>query len=221
MLSGINKIRVVFLLVIMGAAGWLFAVEFKDQITTPSKQLATTSPTLSPLTKNIFFPLQRFAARGQYYGMFEGEFILSATTLCENKRSALLCYPLSKTTRWINEGDFVGDMVIRKITSTFIEVERFAKLFQLMVGSASSSLDVGKRIFTDSFQLVGVCKTGKTAFAIVKPANEESVYHVRVDDFIGSSSVLRINDGAIVLNYAGIDYTVPVGGMFTPEGKVQ
>lgn len=181
----------------------------------------TATPVLAPLTKNIFFPLT--FGSGRYYAgvMTEGQFILAGTIVTPRQRKALLSYPASKSTRWTYKGDQLGQMTVIDITSDGIVLDRYGQTVSLGIGRSSMSLDVTKLYTADSFELLGVCKTEKSNFALVKLLGDNSVHQVALNEQLAEGILLKIQEDHIVLQSDDEEHVIPVGGRYTSKGSVQ
>jgi len=192
----------------------------------PAARYGTTAPALPPLTKNIFFPSRFLSDRapappriGRPSG--EPEFVLVGTVMGARRRAALIEYSATGATRWVEQGEEIGTMELTEITVGGIVLERDAQRIDLAVGHSSSTLLRGRKISGDDFEVVGICRAGKTRFALVKLNGLGNIHQMRVEDRFGTGSVTKITDDGIAMTSEGVERVIPIGGRFVPSGEMK
>ena len=188
----------------------------------PRVRHLTTAPAASPPSKNIFFPSTKAPLpAGGRFSTQQNEFIVAGTIEAGPRRAALIEFPASGITQWVNEGDRIGQMIVAEISVGNVVMELAGQQADLGVGYSSAALPPSRRIFGSGFALVGVCQSDAQQFALVQRRSDESIHKVRMDDRIGEASVVKITTDSIVLRLARAEQTVTLGSQFTTEAVVQ
>ncbi len=189
------------------------------------KAKATTRPTRKRTPrKSLFFPAVasgRQETKAPVGKKVKNEFVLVGVVCSGKKRAALIRYPATDVSRWVNAGEKLVNMTVVAVDSRGVEVQVAGRRRSLTIGQSSQSLDVDRGAEGQSFEVVGVCATGKKRFAMVRLVDAKRVVRVRVGDDAGSGKLASVNPGGIVLTLADGKRTIPVGSGYMIESKVR
>ncbi len=172
---------------------------------------------LPALDRSMFFPPDRLSPGGPAGEMARpeaaaGQFVLLGTVSSPERRAALVEFPATGQTRWVGVGELVGELTVVGVGPEAVSFQLGGQKLSLAIGGSGADLLAGRKLLGGGFELVGVCHGPDQRFAMVQLDDGGMIQRVHVKDRLGAGVIVEIAEDGIVLELAGTQEIVPVGG---------